>query len=305
MSVEPNLANLIPSSLVTIQPVSLMAAREQDVTVDLLRLDSIHPVISGNKYFKLKYHVEAAIDSGSKGILSFGGAYSNHLAALACYCHDAGLQSVGVIRGEHPMNPSPTISLAAGYGMKHVFVSRSEYKNSQILNEQMSREFPGFMIVPEGGRSGHGVKGASEILAAADTARYNIIACAVGTGTMMAGLLQGISESQMVMGFSSLKLKAGNDVELYVRSHADSKKYMISYDYHFGGYAKITPTLIDYMNQLWLGEKIQTDFVYTAKMMFGIQDYVKKNLFPPGSRILAVHSGGLQGNQSLQHRLLF
>jgi D-cysteine desulfhydrase len=305
MPEESNLANLIPSMLATRHALPFPAAKEQGLMIDVLRLDKIHPVVSGNKYFKLKYHVETALRAGSQGILSFGGAYSNHLVALACYCRDTGLTAVGVVRGESSASPSPTLLAAASYGMKLIYVSRTAYGNKDALQAQMSREFPGYLIVPEGGRSEYGVKGASEILNLVGSGDYDIITCAVGTGTMMAGILQNSSMSQRIVGFSSLRLRAGNDVEQFIRGQAPGRDFSISYHYHFGGYAKSTQQLIGFMNQVWTDYNLPTDFVYTAKMMFGLEDYVKKRAFPEGSRILAIHSGGLQGNSSIQHRLIF
>jgi 1-aminocyclopropane-1-carboxylate deaminase len=300
-----NLTKLINCEAIINQPLLLKACEAADVSLDVLRLDLIHPVISGNKYFKLKIPVTNALGADTNGIISFGGAYSNHLVALAYLCNAAGLQSIGVIRGEQPAIYSPTLHDAIGYGMKPVFISRELYADKKQLHVFFEKEYPGFTMIPEGGQSAEGVEGATEILRLTDTSAYDVIVCAVGTGTMMAGLLQASTESQELIGISSLKLNPGNDIEEFIRRYSQGKPFYIHYDYHFGGYAKKTNELIDFMNQLWMQHQLPTDFVYTAKMMFAINDLVEKKRFAPGTRILAIHSGGLQGNRSLGDKLVF
>ncbi|HTE23481.1 1-aminocyclopropane-1-carboxylate deaminase/D-cysteine desulfhydrase [Flavitalea sp.] len=299
-----NLTKLINREAIIKQPLLLSVCESADVSVDVLRLDLVHPVISGNKYFKLKVAIENALATNMSGIISFGGAYSNHLVALAYLCNAVGLRSIGVIRGEQPAMFSPTLNDAIGYGMKPIFVSRELYADKKQLNILLNQEYPGFKLIPEGGQSDEGVEGATEILQVRDSSAYDIIACAVGTGTMMAGLIKGASEKQELLGISSLKIGPGNDIENFIRLHSD-RPFTIFYNYHFGGYAKKSFELIDFMNQLWQDHQLPTDFVYTAKLMFGIHDLIEKKHFSPGTRILAIHSGGLQGNRSKADKLIF
>jgi 1-aminocyclopropane-1-carboxylate deaminase len=300
-----NLTKFVNYEAVIKQPLLLKACQSADVSVDVLRLDLIHPVISGNKFFKLKVAIATALGANISGILSFGGAYSNHLVALAYLCNAVGLQCIGVIRGEQPATFSTTLNDAIGYGMKPIFVSREQYADKKQLNMFFEKEYPGFKIIPEGGQSVEGVEGATEILRLTGSSSYDIIACAVGTGTMMAGLVRGSTENQRLIGVSSLKLTPGNLIEDFINLHSAGKRIGIYYDYHFGGYAKKTNELIAFMNQLWKEHQLPTDFVYTAKLMYAINDLVEKKEFSPGTKILAIHSGGLQGNRSIAEKLVF
>ncbi|MHA4844236.1 1-aminocyclopropane-1-carboxylate deaminase/D-cysteine desulfhydrase [Flavitalea antarctica] len=305
MPAKSNLTKFINYEAVIKQPLILKSAQSLDVSVDVLRLDLIHTVVSGNKFFKLRLAIENALEANVAGILSFGGAYSNHLVALAYLCNAAGLQCIGVIRGEQPAILSPTLNDAIGYGMKPIFVNRSRYADKEELNITFQRDHPGYKIIQEGGQSAEGVEGATDILRLTDSSAYDFIACAVGTGTMMAGLARSSSPIQQVLGISSLKLSPGNMIEDFVRSHSPGTNIDFCYDYHFGGYAKKTNGLIAFMNGLWTEHQLPTDFVYTAKLIYAINDLITKKQFTPGTRILAIHSGGLQGNRSIADKLVF
>lgn len=283
-----------------IQRLSVPVTQGKNITLDVLRLDKIHATISGNKWFKLRYALEAAILSGSKTILTFGGAYSNHLLATAYACSNLGLQSVGVIRGERPEILSDTLTECNDLGMQLHFISREAYSHKGTLSYELLRQFPGAYLIPEGGADADGVKGAADIAALAK-AEYSHICCAVGTGTMMAGLMNGANEEQLIIGISALKLpEHDNSIEEFIAQATGNKpNYKIWYDYHFGGYARKTPELLSFMNALHAETRIPTDFVYTAKLFYGVLDLVEKDRFPRGSRLLIIHSGGLQGNRSL------
>lgn len=273
-----------------------------NIDIDVLRLDQIHPVISGNKFFKLRYSLQKALDQNIKGIVSFGGPWSNHLVALAKACQELGLSSVGFIRGEKPASLSSSLVEMADYGMKLNFISRSDYGH-------LKKEYPAitgyenFLIVPEGGCSEEGIRGSEEI-AAMIPDYYNLITCAIGTGTMMAGLARG--SSFPVMGFSSLKLAnpTENSIYQFVSEHCVDKEFSINYDYSFGGFGKINAELISFMNELYRFSGIPTDIVYTGKMFYGIFDLIRRGIIKNGTRICAVHSGGLQGNRSLENNIL-
>lgn len=300
----------------TIQPVDLTKAIVQslpdeawaknDVLVNVLRLDRIHPVLSGNKWFKLKYHLQQAIQQNRKGLLTFGGAWSNHLVASSIACKLNDLACIGVVRGEAAAQLSPTLQEARHYGMQLQFVSRTAFSDEEQLIAAMQTEYPDFMLVPQGGQSEAGIQGAAEILALTDHSAYTHIACAAGTGTMLTGLVRASRPEQHVLGISSLKIadRENNSLLSFVKEHTGRTNFSMLYDYHFGGYARSNDILLRFMNTLYNEHQLPTDFVYTAKLMYGINDLIYKNYFPQESRLLAIHSGGLQGNRSLAPGIL-
>lgn len=267
----------------------------------MLRLDLIHPVVSGNKWFKLKYHLQQALQEKRKGIITFGGAFSNHLVAAAWAAKEAGLSSIGVIRGEEPKIFSPALNDMQRYDMQLRFVSRQAFTDEQKLATSLREEFPGHFIIPQGGQSDYGVRGAAEILQLVSLPRYSHIACAIGTGTMMAGIVKESLPHQEVIGISSLKTEnpKNNSISPFIEKYSSKKNWKIFFEYHFGGYAKHSPGLIRFMNEWYDKNHIPTDFVYTAKLFFAINELVGRDYFSTGSKILLVHSGGLQGNRSL------
>lgn len=268
-----------------------------DIKIDVLRLDLIHPIVSGNKYFKLKYHIERVLNEKKKGIISFGGAYSNHLVATAYTCAANGLRSIGIVRGEEPVQLSPALTDAKAYGMELRFISRDKYKdkNIEFINDT------DLLLVNEGGQSDEGIRGASEIIKLVPSERYTHIACSIGTGTMIAGIINSSSNRQQILGFSSLKIpdQQDNDLLKFINDSCTQKNYSIFYQYHFGGYAKKNNELLDFMNQFYTRWKIPTDFVYTGKLFYGITDLVTQGYFKETDSILVIHSGGLQGNRSM------
>ncbi|HEX2533995.1 MAG TPA: pyridoxal-phosphate dependent enzyme [Chitinophagaceae bacterium] len=271
------------------------------VQLDVLRLDELHPVVSGNKWFKLRPYLEAAAADGKRAILTFGGAWSNHIVATAAACRALGWPSVGVIRGEAPAVPSSALLQAQEYGMQLFFTTRADYAEKKIP-EAANQLFPpgDLAIVPEGGYGLPGCRGAADILAAVDAASYTHIATAVGTGTTLAGLRLSAPSGVQVLGFPVLK---GGDGGLAAAGALlpDELRNGIHLlpDAHCGGYARHTPGLLSFMNE-WFGRTgLPTDFVYTGKLFFALDRLIRSGTFPGGSRILAVHSGGLQGNRSL------
>jgi 1-aminocyclopropane-1-carboxylate deaminase len=271
----------------------------KDMPVDILRLDRLHPVVSGNKWFKLKYYLQDALAQQKTTIASFGGAYSNHIVATAFAAREAGLGSIGFIRGEATPLRSPTLQQAMDYGMKIIYVDRETYRHKAFIRERYSD--PGYYWVMEGGYGELGSRGAADILRVADTSSYTHILCAVGTGTMLSGLVRAALPEQQVTGISVLKNNAIIEAEtrLLLGEEYKSKPFSINHDYHFGGYAKHPESLIHFMKELWDAEKLPTDIVYTSKLLFAAKDLLLKTIFPPRARILLIHSGGLQGNRSL------
>lgn len=284
-----------------VQPLPNQTWHKKDVSVDVLRLDLIHPVLSGNKWFKLKYHLQQARQEQKKGILTFGGAYSNHLVATAIACKLEGLAAIGIVRGEQAATLSHTLQEAQDHGMQLQFVSRAAFNDEQAMMATMGQANPDYLIVPPGGQSEAGIRGATEILSLTDQAAYTHIACAVGTGTMFTGIVKGLFPHQQALGFSSLKIadREHNSLLGLVKAHTPSNSFTFLYDYHFGGYARKNSTLIAFMNDLFQAQGLPTDFVYTGKLLYGINDLIHKDYFTGNTRILAIHSGGLQGNRSL------
>ena len=275
------------------------------VTVDVLRLDKIHTIISGNKWFKLKYYLAEVIRQGKKGIITFGGAYSNHLLATAFACAQAGLSSIGVVRGEEPAEYSHTLKDAQTFNMQIQFVSRPQYKDNEFA-DQVRQSHPDFLFVAEGGRGQLGIKGAEEILHLLPVNQYTHIICAVGTGTMMTGLINSSDPEQLIIGIPVIKLGESNSNSIYefINHNSSSKNFALQYDYHFGGYAKKNTELIRFMNQFYDRHTIPSDFVYTGKLFYASIKLIESNFFNAWSKIMLVLSGGLQGNRSLPGGLL-
>ena len=266
------------------------------VNVSVLRLDKISPVVSGNKWFKLRFYLEEAVKLNKKGILTFGGAWSNHIVATAAICNMNRLNSLGIIRGEEPRDLSLTLQQARQEKMQLHFVSRSDYR-SQKIPESISAD--DYLQVPEGGSGSPGVAGASTILDYCSNDFTHCI-CAVGTGTMLEGIIDRISPMQSAIGISAIK----NTGELLenVRSRAGDKKnnWRIIDDFAFGGYAKHHAVLLRFMNEFYRKTNIPSDFVYTGKLFYAVTSLIEQNYFPAGSKLLVIHSGGLQGNRSLK-----
>ena len=269
--------------------------------VDVLRLDVIHPVISGNKWFKLKEYFKDAELLHKKTILTFGGAFSNHILATSASAELFGFKSIGIIRGEEPTNLSFTLREANKYGMQLYFISREEYKQKK-LPQAVLDDFDqnDIYLIYEGGYGIKGMEGAASILHETDISNYTHIIAAVGTGTMLAGLTYSSYPNQKTIGISVLKNNYSLSTEIERLLPKDKhQQYTLRYDYHFGGYAKYKPELIHFMNEWYSKTGIPSDFVYTAKMFYAVDDLIKQAYFPADSRLLLIHSGGLQGNNSL------
>lgn len=275
---------------------------EKQVGLSVLRLDMTHHVVSGNKLYKLQFFLQSAVKQSADGIITFGGAYSNHLVATAFACREAGLKSIAVVRGERPKVLSHTLNACMEYGMLLKFVSRQVYDQKELPDflSALKIGYENYLLVPERGYHPSGASGAKLIMDLIDP-HCTHICCAVGTATTGAGLLLGIKKKQQVIMVPVLKDM--HDLEqriLYLTNRSfTSQQYKIMPDYHFGGYAKKTQELISFMNSLYEKHRLPTDFVYTGKMLFGIIDSIKKDYFPAGSKIVCVHTGGLQGNLSL------
>ena len=268
----------------------------QPVQLTIKRLDLIHPQISGNKFFKLKYNLLAAQQQGFSQVLTFGGAFSNHIAATAFAAQHFGFQSIGMIRGEELASQqfNPTLQTAQDLGMQLHFLSRFEYRlrhQAEYL-QQLQQQYPQAFIIPEGGSNALAIQGTQEILSPDDLENYDVICCAVGTGGTLAGIIESSSEQQHVLGFSALK---GDFLKHDIQQWTDKSNWSLTDAYCCGGYAKITPKLLHFMQQFEQQHHIPLEQVYTAKMMMGLLDLIQYHHFPAHTRILAIHTGGLQG----------
>jgi 1-aminocyclopropane-1-carboxylate deaminase len=286
-----NTSLLLPPPLTRLQIPGLPPA-------DVLRLDLLHPVISGNKWFKLKYGLEAAKNGHYPRITTFGGAFSNHIAATAFACHEAGIPSRGIIRGEAGDALSPTLEWAKQCGM-HI-----EYMDRQAFRELRNNGFhwPGAgadYLIPEGGAYTEGVRGAKEILDFVSIQNYTHVLCAIGTGTTAAGILSRLPESCQLVCVNVLKGGSFQEPDIIRFSETAGANLVINNEFHFGGYARHTPLLIGFMNRFFMQTAIPTDFVYTAKLFYAWEQLCQAALKDDKNRVLIIHSGGIQGNLSL------
>lgn len=263
------------------------------------REDVLHDEISGNKFRKLKYNLIEAKKIGFTKLLTFGGAYSNHIAAVAAAGRDFGFETIGIIRGEELADKfldNSTLKKASENGMQFKFVSRTQYrdKNNAAFLDQLKNKFGDFYLIPEGGTNEFAVKGCEEILTEEDK-MFDFICCAVGTGGTISGIINSLQPHQKALGFPALK---GDFLFDEIRKYAKNDRWDLITDYHFGGYAKINEQLKQFMDQFYKKYLITLDPVYTSKLTFGVIDLISKGYFKPYSKILLIHTGGLQGLQS-------
>jgi 1-aminocyclopropane-1-carboxylate deaminase len=264
-----------------------------------------HPFISGNKYRKLKYNLLEAKRLNKNVLLTFGGAFSNHIAAVAAAGDEFGFKTIGVIRGEElsfKISDNPTLSFAKKQGMEFHFVSREAYrlKTSASFIDDLKSRFGDFYLIPEGGTNQLAINGCEEILKESDQT-FDYICCAVGTGGSISGLINSSFSNQKILGFPALK---GDFLQREISKFANKTNWELIPDYHFGGYAKIKPELISFINSFKERYGIPLDPIYTGKMMFGLFDLMKQGYFPEGSKILAIHTGGLQGIEGMNVELI-
>lgn len=287
----------------TYTKVSLPILKEKGIALTVKREELLFPHISGNKYRKLKYNMAAAKAARQHTLLTFGGAFSNHIAATAYAGKLHGFKTIGVIRGEElalkPLNP--TLAKAVENGMALHFVSRAAYKKkeSPLFLEALTHRFGTFYKLPEGGTNSLAIKGCAELVNAQDR-RFSHLAVAVGTGGTLSGVANGAFAHQEVVGFPALK---GVFLQKDICNFTTYNNWRLEHAYHFGGYAKITPTLVAFMNEFKAHTQIALDPIYTSKMVYGVLDLIKTNAFEKGSHILIIHTGGLQAIEGMNAQL--
>ena len=274
------------------------------ISLTIKREDLIHPFVSGNKFRKLKYNLLKAKAENKETLLTFGGAFSNHIAAVAYAGKEQGFKTIGIIRGDELLDKiqeNPTLKFAQENGMQFEFVSREEYrlKSEKSFIEKLKDKFGDFYLVPEGGTNELAVKGCEEILTEEDSL-FNYVCCAVGTGGTISGLINNALPNQKILGFPALKGDFLNDE---IRIFANKDNWNLISDYHFGGYGKINLELIEFINSFFEETTVPLDPIYTGKMVFGVIDLISKNYFPAHSKILLIHTGGLQGIDGMNIKL--
>ena len=285
------------------QEISTGILDEKEVQLFVKRIDLTHEFISGNKWYKLKYNLLEAERNSYNTLLTFGGAYSNHILATSVLANENGFKSIGIIRGERCAFLNPTLKLAEEHGMQLHYVSRKEYQSKQTSKflSVLKNKFGDFYLIPEGGSNKFALKGTSEIITKNDSQDY--ICCSVGTGTTLAGIINSSSFKQNIIGFPAIK--GFTELEKEIQSITTKSNWQLNNNFCFGGYAKTNPLLINFINTFNENQLIPLDAIYTGKMMFGILELISKDYFPRGSSILAVHTGGLQGNKGMNQRFGF
>jgi 1-aminocyclopropane-1-carboxylate deaminase len=283
-----------------LQKIEDSLLQQKGITLYIKRDDLINAHIQGNKWRKLKYNLYQARLNKQNTLLTFGGAYSNHIYATAAAAKLFHFRAIGIIRGEEPVVKSATLEFAASQGMELYYMDREMYRQKDDPDsiESLRVQIGDFYYIPEGGTNLLALEGVEEIIGEFDVS-YDFLCAPCGTGGTLAGLVAGLRGEKQVLGFSSLK---GEDtltrkVNQLVKEYTGEQfsNFSINFDYHFGGYAKVKPGLIQFIKDFKHRHNIQLEPVYTAKMFYGLFDLVQKDYFPAGSSIIALHTGGLQG----------
>ena len=286
-----------------VQEIALPWPGTYDVRLFIKREDLLFPLLSGNKYRKLKYNLLHARETGHDTLLTFGGAYSNHLHATAAAGKRYGFRTIGLVRGEElaaaPLNP--TLAAARRNGMQLEFLTRERYrqKTAPDFLASLGMRYGQAYVLPEGGTNERAVQGCAEILGPGDR-EFSHVCCAVGTGGTLAGLARAAAPEVQVRGYPALRA-AG--LEASLRSWIPGGHWSLVGDYHFGGYARMSRELVEFINGFKGRTGVPLDPVYTGKMLYGILSDIRSGKFPRGSQILAIHTGGLQGRAGMNMRL--
>ncbi len=288
------------------QQIELDYLSDKGIKLHLRRLDQLANPVTGNKFFKLKYNLLEAKKRGCKKILTFGGAYSNHIYAVAMAAKTAGFDSIGLIRGEETLPLNPTLAFAKNQGMQIVYLDRSTYRqrHDRDFLDRLAASYPEAFMLPEGGTNEFAIRGTAEIVGPKDNF-YSHFAVPIGTGGTFLGLLSQLQQNQHLLGFSALKgAFIHQDIEEKIAKYAIKSQgdFRLFDGYHFGGYAKINDELLRFIKNFKAQHNVLLDPIYTSKMMYGLLDLIAKDYFPTGSNILAIHTGGLQGWAGFKER---
>jgi 1-aminocyclopropane-1-carboxylate deaminase len=258
------------------------------------RDDLLHPIISGNKWRKLKYSLDYALSVGTESLISMGGAYSNHLHALAYTGKVLGLKTIGLIRGERPAILTPSLLDMQAWGMELRFVSRSDYR---LLRQCPPDLIAGQYWLAEGGADVLALTGVAELVQEIDI-EYDTLCVPCGTGATLAGLVNAVPDTVSVLGFAALKNAGFLTADVTALLAKPRNSWQINLDYHFGGFAKTNTLLLEFMAEFELKNQLPLEPVYTGKMLYALYDLIKKQAFKANQRVIAVHTGGLQGKRS-------
>ena len=276
--------------------------KEKNIIVHIKRDDLIHPFISGNKWRKLKYVLRQAAYEDKNHLVTFGGSYSNHLVATACAAARFGFRSTGIVRGEYVEND--TLMLCKLFGMNLSFTDRLSYRNTPALFKKLFGNDKKAYFIDQGGAGPEAVRGCAELINEL-TGSYDHIFCASGTGTTGAGILKGLTANNLPTTLHLVPVLKGGDFtrNIIETSFNLSSPFTLHLDYHFGGYAKTQPELLTFMHSFSSSTGVLLDPVYTGKMFYALFDLIRKDYFPPGSKILAIHTGGLLGIFGMTERI--
>lgn len=287
---------------VPLQEIIDSVLEEKALRVFVKREDLIHPNISGNKWRKLYYNLKKAKEEGCKTLVTFGGAYSNHIAATAAAGKEFGFNTIGIIRGEEHLPLNTTLQYAKDCGMELRYIDRAAYREKGTIEfqERYLNELRSYYLIPEGGTNKLAVKGCEEILDDLEN-DFDFVCCACGTGGTISGIINSLKPHQKAIGFPALK--GAGFLEDDIKTYVNNSKWELNLDYHFGGYAKVNSDLIEFINAFKKKHKIPLDPIYTGKMMFGLWDLIEKDYFRRGSKIVVIHTGGLQGVEGMNERL--
>lgn len=285
-----------------IQRVALNVFQDSSIAIDCLRLDSVHPFISGNKWYKLKHHLISAIESGQKKLLSFGGAHSNHLHALAYAGRVLNIPTTGIVRGEAAHALTATLEDCVKWGMQLYWLNRLDYRHLAPTEhcQSLRPKYPDSWIIPEGGEGEPGVRGVRELFSTlfeTGQLEYDYIICPVGSGATLAGIASANIGRARCIGFSALKgaYDLESRIEHNLKCAAHVNHWQLCHQYHFGGFAKVNNRLTDFISEVYQQHNLLLDPVYTGKALYGLVERLRQKRLPADARMLFVHTGGLQG----------
>ncbi len=307
-----DMKRITPLSKSPIQNLKLPLFEKQNITVDVLREDLSHPIIQGNKLRKLLYNLLNAKKKGNETILTFGGAFSNHIAAVSAAGKEFGFRTIGMIRGEETLPLNPTLAQCKKDGMELHYIDRATYriKHTQDFKDYLRNEFGSFYLIPEGGTNYYAINGCMEIIP--NYCDYDYICCPIGTGGTAAGIILGNKGRSKIIGFSALK--GGEFLTKDIYNHIQSvtndeeltselmASFELNTDFHLGGYAKLTEELLTFVRGFYQEHHVKWDTIYNGKMAFGVWELLKENYFPKNSSILLIHTGGMQGIKGIEQR---